>query len=108
MINPYLLVLLLVLSSGVNLRAQSAAEGKWDWSVYNGGANSTHYSPLAQINRKNVSQLQVAWTYDAADAFPESEMECNPIIVNGVLVCDHSKAERHCTRRGHGQASLAV
>jgi quinoprotein glucose dehydrogenase len=83
--NPYLLVLLLLLSGGVTLRAQSTAEGNRNWFVYNGGADGTHYSPLAQINRKNVGQLQVAWTYDAADAFPGSEMECNPVIVNGVL-----------------------
>jgi quinoprotein glucose dehydrogenase len=89
--NPYLVVLLLVLSGGVTLRAQSAAGGNWDWSVYNGGADSTHYSPLALINRTNVSQLQVAWTYDAADAFPDSEMECNPIIVNGVLYATTAK-----------------
>jgi quinoprotein glucose dehydrogenase len=91
MMNSYLLVLLLVLSGGVTLRAQSPAGGNRDWSVYNGGADSTHYSPLAQINRKNVSQLQLAWTYDAADAFPDSEMECNPIIVNGVLYATTAK-----------------
>jgi quinoprotein glucose dehydrogenase len=89
--NPYLLVLLLLLSGNVTLRAQSAAEGNRDWPVYNGGADGTHYSPLAQINRKNVSQLQVAWTYDAADAFPGSEMECNPLIVNGVLYATTAK-----------------
>jgi quinoprotein glucose dehydrogenase len=83
--NLYLLVLLLLFSGNVTLRAQSTPERNRDWSVYSGGADGTHYSPLAQINRTNVSQLQVAWTYDAADAFPESEMECNPIIVNGVL-----------------------
>ena len=91
MMNPYLLVLLLLLSGNVTLRAQSTPEGNWNWSVYNGGADSTHYSPLAQINRKNVSQLQVAWTYDAADAFPGSEMECNPVIVNGVLYATTAK-----------------
>ncbi len=55
------------------------------WSVYGGGLDNTHYSELAQINRSNVSKLNVAWTYDAGDAFDGSEMECNPIIVNGIL-----------------------
>jgi len=56
-----------------------------EWPVYSGGPESIHYSTLSQINRDNVSRLQVAWTFDAGDAYPNSEMECNPIIVNGVL-----------------------
>ena len=81
MMKPYLLVMLLLLPVGVTLRAQSTAGKNWDWAVYNGDSGETHYSPLAQINRKNVNRLQVAWTYDTGDAFPNSEMECNPIIV---------------------------
>jgi quinoprotein glucose dehydrogenase len=65
--------------------AQRPAEGPVEWPVYNGGPEGTHYSKLAQINRQNVSRLKVAWTFDAGDAFPGSEVECNPIIVNGVL-----------------------
>ena len=55
------------------------------WSTYGGGLDNTHYSALTQINRQNVAQLQVAWTYDSGDAFPGSEMECNPIVVDGIL-----------------------
>jgi quinoprotein glucose dehydrogenase len=55
------------------------------WSVYGGGPDNTHYSSLKQINRENVKQLQVAWTFDTGDASPGSEMECNPIIVDGTL-----------------------
>ena len=33
----------------------------------------------------NVSRLRVAWTYDTGDATEGSEMECNPIIVHGVV-----------------------
>ena len=43
------------------------------------------FGALAQINRTNVHTLQLAWSYDAGDAFPGSLMECNPIIVDGVL-----------------------
>src|SRR5256885_2382598 len=55
-----------------------------DWPV-NGGIDNIRYSPLTQINRGNVSQLQVAWTYDSHDAFKGSEMQSNPIVVDGVL-----------------------
>jgi quinoprotein glucose dehydrogenase len=55
-----------------------------DWPV-NGGRDNIRYSPLTQINRKNVSRLQVAWTYDSHDAFAGSEMQSNPVVVDGVL-----------------------
>jgi quinoprotein glucose dehydrogenase len=53
-----------------------------DWREYLGGPDRSHYSPLKQINSTNVSQLQVAWTYRTGDS---GQMQCNPIIVNGVL-----------------------
>ncbi len=64
--------------------AATAAFGQ-TWSTYGGSPENTHYSALSQINRGNVSQLRVAWTFDSKDAFSGSEMECNPIIVDGVL-----------------------
>jgi len=55
------------------------------WKVYGGGPENIRYSKLSQINRDNVKRLQVAWTFDTGDAFPGSEMQCNPIIVDGTL-----------------------
>src|SRR5579863_6215477 len=55
------------------------------WKVYGGSPDNIHYSSLRQINRDNVKELKVAWTYDSGDAFPGSEMECNPIIIHGIL-----------------------
>jgi quinoprotein glucose dehydrogenase len=66
-------------------------KGSRDWPAYGGGPENTHYSSLAQINRDNVSRLQVAWTFDTGDGFPGSEMECNPIIVGGVLYATSPK-----------------
>lgn len=57
----------------------------FNWNVYGGGPDNTRYSTLNQINRDNVKQLQVAWTFDTEDASSGSEMECNPIIVDGTL-----------------------
>lgn len=50
-----------------------------------GGENNARYSSLAQINRRNVGQLTVAWTYDSHDAFKGSEMQSQPVVVDGVL-----------------------
>jgi quinoprotein glucose dehydrogenase len=56
-----------------------------DWPVYGGNTNNTHYTTLDQISPANVSQLEVVWTYDTGDAFEGSEMQANPIVVDGVL-----------------------
>ncbi|MGH9339857.1 MAG: PQQ-binding-like beta-propeller repeat protein, partial [Acidobacteriota bacterium] len=56
-----------------------------EWKVQGGGHDNIHYSRLRQINRGNVHRLEVAWTHDTGDAFEGSEIQCNPIIVDGVL-----------------------
>ena len=58
-----------------------------DWPVYLGDASSSHYSELKQINRKNVHQLEAAWIYKSGDGRRDnrSQIQCNPIIVDGVL-----------------------
>src|SRR5580693_3988455 len=76
--------LLLVFGADAPQR-QAPKTGYRDWTVYGGGPESIRYSNLNQINTTNVQKLHVAWTFDTGDAFAESEMQCNPIIVNGLL-----------------------
>jgi len=61
-----------------------AKAGDVEWPV-NGGPNNIRYSPLTQINRGNVGRLKAVWQYDSHDEFKDSEMQSNPIIVDGVL-----------------------
>ena len=75
-------VLVLSCLSGATVPALQRDDVSWP---INGGVDNIRYSPLAQINRDNVSTLQVAWTYDSHDAFKGSEMQSNPIVVDGVL-----------------------
>ena len=59
-----------------------------DWPEYNGNGERSHYSALNQITKNNVSELKVAWTYasgGADTARNRSQMQCNPIIINGIL-----------------------
>ena len=56
-----------------------------DWPVYGGNDDHTHYTTLSQISPANVAQLQVAWTFDTGDAFEGSEMQANPVVIDGVL-----------------------
>ena len=54
-------------------RASAAPVGQFDfagWDAYLGGADSSQYSSLSQINKDNVNQLQVAWTYATGDGQP--------------------------------------
>src|SRR5437764_846438 len=62
-----------------------AGENFRGWEVTGGTPLGTRYSTLRQIDRTNVDKLQVAWTFDTHDEFAGSEMECNPIVVDGVL-----------------------
>ena len=55
-----------------------------NWAI-NGGENNIRFSPLTQINKSNVRNLEVAWVYDSLDAFKDSEMQSNPIVIDGVL-----------------------
>lgn len=56
-----------------------------NWPLYGGTTDNTRYSTLSQISPKNLQQLQVAWQYDSHDEFTGSEMQSNPIVVDGVL-----------------------
>src|SRR5262245_31315942 len=55
------------------------------WREFGGNSDNTHYSSLGQINRNNVKQLEVAWSYESGDAFDGSEMQCNPIVIDRVV-----------------------
>ncbi len=69
---------------GGSTEAQQKKEYR-EWGMFGGGPENIHYSALQQINRENVRQLEIAWVYDSGDAFPGSEMQCNPVIAHGVL-----------------------
>ncbi|HEY7395448.1 MAG TPA: PQQ-binding-like beta-propeller repeat protein, partial [Gemmatimonadaceae bacterium] len=67
------------------------AQAKVDWPVYGGNTDNTHYSTLSQITPANVAKLKVAWTYETRDEFKGSEMQSNPIVVDGVLYATSPK-----------------
>jgi quinoprotein glucose dehydrogenase len=62
--------------------AKSDKHSEYDWPVYGGTTENNHFSPLAQINRKNVKKLKVAWTFDSGES---GGLQSSPIIVGGVL-----------------------
>ena len=62
--------------------AADPAATRTTWRDYGGGADGAQYSALAQINRSNVSTLQVAWTYPTGDA---GNYLFNPVVVDDVM-----------------------
>src|SRR6266853_1907806 len=65
------------------LGAQQNQGAPQDWSTYGGDAEGTRYSPLTQINRSNVGQLQIAWQFDPGAG--GGRFQAQPIVVNGIL-----------------------
>lgn len=74
--------------------SQASSRGELrDWPSYGGGPADIRYSDLKQINRENVKELRVAWTFDTGDAFRGSEFQCNPLIVDAVLYATTPKGK---------------
>jgi quinoprotein glucose dehydrogenase len=65
---------------------QSGTKGG-EWPYYAGDAGSTKYSPLDQINKDNVKDLQIAWRWKAENFGPRPDYyyEATPLMVGGVL-----------------------
>jgi quinoprotein glucose dehydrogenase len=85
---PALFVALLVASTWTvaGVHGQSGAKnGEWRW--YGGDAGHTRYSPLAQIDATNFSELTVAWRFktEHLGPRPEFQFESTPLMANGVL-----------------------
>jgi quinoprotein glucose dehydrogenase len=79
-------VVLCLFLAGISA-CRNDAEKYMGWENYGGTKANTHYSSLTNIDTNNVKQLQVAWTYRTGDAdtVHHSQIQCNPIVVNGVL-----------------------
>jgi quinoprotein glucose dehydrogenase len=83
---------LCLLSTGVFAQnAKMAAKPpvtNFDYPVYGGNKAGNRYSPLMQINAKNVNNLQVAWTYETGDNTAGSrgnDWQTQPIVVKNVM-----------------------
>ncbi len=72
-----------------------------EWPSYGGDARSSKYSPLSQIDAKNVGALKVAWTWRSAEeeltkANPQLKTwawEATPLMVGGVLYVSTSLSQ---------------
>ena len=70
----------LLVSASLAMRAATPPAPQ-DWREY-GGPEGTRYSSLSQIHRSNVTNLQVAWTYDTGES---GGLQTHPLMVDGIL-----------------------
>src|SRR5580698_1211868 len=57
------------------------AQKTTNWAEYLGGSDSAHYSPLKQVNTRNVDKLEVAWNYPTGD---QQSYYFSPLVVDNV------------------------
>jgi len=81
-------ILVAVLCAALPAAAQDNTGG---WPVWGGDAGGTRFSPLREITRDNVSDLQVAWEYHTGDSsetkpgMPPSSFLATPVLRNNTL-----------------------
>jgi quinoprotein glucose dehydrogenase len=71
------------------MRTGTSADSARDWPGYGGGPQNIRYSRLKQIDRSNVRQLEIAWTFDARDG--DGGLQTQPIVVRGTLYANTPK-----------------
>ena len=71
------------------------------WQSYAGGAHSSQYSALDQINKSNVAKLQVAWSVPIT-----GNSIFNPVVVDGVMYAPVGGGDARRDRRGDRQGDL--
>jgi glucose dehydrogenase len=77
MLRPFLAAIIIVA-----MHAVLAGQDYKTWKDYGGGADNSHYVDLKQIDKSNVSQLEVAWVYPTGD---NRSYVFNPIVVDNVM-----------------------
>ena len=94
-----------ILLALVACRKDNKFEANKDWPVYLGGNSSSQFSPLTQINKENVDQLELAWEFSTGDVGPKdkTQMQCNPVIINGVMYGSSPKLKVFALNAGTGK-----
>src|SRR5437868_4664930 len=76
--------------------SSALASSPQDWPSVTNDKTGMRYSALEQINRQNVSRLQVAWMYHTGDAGSGTTIECTPLAIDGRLYITTVKTTVAC------------
>lgn len=89
-----LILFVLIIGSGCTLiERPQARKAQEEWPSYGRDPGGMRHSPLPQITRRNVSQLQIAWTYRIGEFHTslgqqlksKAAFEATPIMIDGTL-----------------------
>jgi quinohemoprotein ethanol dehydrogenase len=81
-------------------RARAADAEPGEWMLHGRDFAEQRYSPLAHIDRNNVSRLGLAWSYDTG---ARRGMEATPLVVDGVLYATGSWSVVHALDAASGR-----
>ena len=75
-----------------------------DWAYYRGDNSVSHYKPFDLINKDNVHKLTKVWEYKSSDHDLEnrSQIQCNPLIIDGVLFGTSAKMKLFALNASNG------
>ncbi|HUG80881.1 MAG TPA: PQQ-dependent dehydrogenase, methanol/ethanol family [Bryobacterales bacterium] len=68
-------------------RIVNAEKEPGNWLTYSRTYRSNHYSPLDQIKKTNVGELELKWVFQADGT---TKFQSSPLVVDGVLYVTHS------------------
>ena len=74
-----------------------------DWASYGGTLENQRYSTLSKINRKNVSELSVAWAFQVGFSDALSSFENTPTVVNGIMYVSSPKDDIFALKADTGE-----
>src|SRR5882724_8324461 len=85
--------LFLVILCNSNAWAQKNNKSVNEWPAYGHDGGGSRFSPLDQVNDRNVSKLKVAWTfqtgelktYEGTKAIEQAAFEATPIMIDNTL-----------------------
>ena len=83
--------LVAVMAATVPLAAQDRSGEMVEWRYVGATQDASKYSPVRDINRSNIEQLEVAWTWEPNE-FPNQEFntrpgsfEATPLMIGNVI-----------------------
>jgi quinoprotein glucose dehydrogenase len=80
MLKPSLVIPVLVVAASVTGAApQSSRDG--DWQSFAGDPGAQRFSSLTQITKRNVAELQQAWTFDTGSR----DLQATPLVIDGLM-----------------------
>jgi quinoprotein glucose dehydrogenase len=90
----------------INSACQTANQKTTNWSTYKADSKSSSYSSLKQVNKANVNQLELVWSFPFKDAIPgarTSRIQANPIIISGVMYIPSSRNRIYAINSSTGE-----